>query len=99
MALRPINGERRTAAVIAEREAVKQARADTKAEIDGLNRNIDALTASLVAIQALIDAWDAGTNTQKFAATKEAMRELKAADKIAKDIARTVKSLVKATLD
>jgi L-rhamnose isomerase len=99
MALRPINGERRSAAVIAERAAVKQARQDTKAEIDGINVNLDALTASMAALQLLIDAWDAGSNAVKFAAAKDGLRELKAADKIAKDIARTVKSLVKATLE
>lgn len=99
MALRPIGGARRNAAVIIERAEVKQARADTRTEVAGINANISALTASMATLQVHVDGWDAYTNAQKFTATKDVTRELKTADKIVRDLSRTAKGLVKAALE
>lgn len=98
MALRPINGERRSAVVVAERKTAKQSREATKTEIDGIVANIDALTASIAALQVSIDGWVTYTDAQKLVATEKSIKELKATDKIAKDIARAVRSLIRATL-
>ena len=92
----------------AQRKAERRA---ARAEIAGIVENIDALTASITTMDAqiaLIDTmvagWDAMSNAQKFAATKDALgfirrgyREAKDSAKIGKDILRVERTLIRGT--
>ncbi len=60
MALRPIDGERRNAGIRTETSADRAERQEIK-----------ALRADL---QTMLDGWDAATNAQRFAWTKELIR-------------------------
>ena len=65
MALRPIDGERRNAAIRSETDAARTER-----------QAIRALRADLLTI---INGWDAATNAQRFAWTKDVTQALRRA--------------------
>ena len=63
MALRPIGGARRNAAIRTET-------ADDRTERQQVRQFRDAL-------QVILDGWDAASNAQRFAGTKETIRTLR----------------------
>jgi len=99
MALRPINGERRNAAVRTEtaldQVETPQAKNDLTTQVPQMQAVIDAATQALADMNVIIAGVDASSNTQLRTMVKDMARAMKDRVRDIKDLAQASKRTIR----
>ncbi len=99
MALRPINGERRNAAVRTEyaldKVEIPQNKSDLTAQVPQMQAVIDAATQALADMDVIIAGVDASSNAQLRTMVKDMARAMKGRVRDIKDLAQASKRTIR----